>query len=76
MQSNREIKGYLGKYLVLKADLMLCCDLVLLLKQRMKLGLDTCFCTVIINGKGILGQEVVSFNSVTAYVLLADDPQT
>lgn len=80
MQSNRRVKGYLVKYLVLKADLDLCCDLVLLLKQRMKLGLDACFCTVITSGRRFFGGEtvrgaVVSFSSVMSCILLADDLQ-
>lgn len=83
MQSNRGVKGYLVKYLILGADLTLCCDLVLLLKQRMKLGLDTCFCTVIISDRagfsgGKVGVKLILLAVLrhTAYVLSAEDLQT
>lgn len=70
MKSYRGVKGYLAKYLVLKEDLNLGCDLVLSLKQRAKLGLDTCFCTVTNSGRlcgdfwGGIGGEVVFFLAV------------
>lgn len=82
MKGYRGVKGYLAKYLVLKEDLNLGCDLVLLVKQRTKLGLDTCFCTVINSGRlcGVfwagIGGEVVFFSSVTAYILLAHNLQS
>ena len=47
-----------------------------LLKQRLKLGLNTFFCTVIISSRVGGGEEVkLFFSSVTACILSADDLQ-
>lgn len=60
----------------------LCYDLVLLLKQRMELGLDTCFGTVIIRrgGGGVeggrWGVKLFLLAVLRHIILLADDLQT